>query len=58
MSEDGAEFTGIALVDHNEPVVMLALCVPRSRRHDLRSNSHQGSLEAAWRRSTGDQFFP
>lgn len=58
MSEDGAEFTVIALVDHNEPVVMLALCVGGSRHHDVRSNSYQGSLEAAWRRSTDDEFFP
>lgn len=31
VAPDGAEFSGVLLVDRNEPVMMLAVCVPRLR---------------------------
>lgn len=57
VAEDGAEYSGVVLVEHNEPVLMLALCVSGPRRREARVPYPRSFDDPLWR-SIDDPSFP
>jgi len=58
VSDDGTEYSGVVLVEHNEPVLMVALCVSGPRHRDPRCAPHQRSFDDPPWRSSDDHPFP
>lgn len=58
VSDDGAEYSGVVIVEHNEPVVMLALCVSGPRHREARSAPYSRSFDEPLWRSFDDHPFP
>ena len=54
VSDDGAEYSGVVLVEHNEPVLMLALCVSGPRHRTPRSAPYPRSFDDPLWRSIDD----
>ncbi len=58
VSEDGAEYSGVVLLEQNEPVLMLAVCVCGPRHRGSRSMPSPRSFDEPLWRSVDDQPFP
>ena len=58
VSEDGAEYSGVVIVERNEPVVMLALCVGGPRPRAPHSVPYRQSFDERRWRSSDDSPFP
>ena len=56
VSDDGAEYSGVVLVEHNEPVLMLALCVSGPPHRGSRSMQYPRSFDDPLWRSIDDQL--
>jgi hypothetical protein len=57
VADDGAEYSGVVIVEHSEPVLMLALCVSGPRRREACAPHPRSFDDPLWR-SIDDQSFP
>lgn len=55
VSDDGTEYSGVVIVERNEPVVMLALCVSGPRQRAPHSAPYPRSFDDPLWRSIDDQ---